>query len=1114
MRKRSIALLAVLTIACLAASAAMWRRAFPLAGIEFAVPREEARAQMERFIEGLGHPLAGYRHAVTFAEDEDTKRFLELEFGLGELKARTRRGLNIWYWTARWFRPLQHEEFSAQFDPQGWLVGFSHTAEEERELPSLDAAQARALAEKFLREHVAHHPVSGLAFLEESHEQRPKRTDWSFTWERSDLRTGAARYRIQVGVQGDAIGHFREYLEVPDAWTRQFSEKREVNELCTALASYAMMPIAVGAFVLLVVYLRRHELDRHAMPWGWLAVFAAVQLGQELNGVPELLFGYATTEDWNAFVSKSVLSSAKSLLFLPLAFWMLVVLADAIYREQLPQHPPLRRALGAGALRDPHTVRALGIGIVLAAVAMAYVPGFYVVSQKLGAWCPIQVEYADALSGWFPWLESMSVGLYAAFGEELFFRVIGMLLLVKLLRWRWLAVVLACTTWAFLHSSYDQMPGYIRGIELTVEGVLWGWAVLRFGVVSTLTAHYLFNCWVGSVVVFQSASWLDKGGALAVSLWPVALFAAGCWGLARRTAPIADSEVAPAPPVPAAVTDSVADAPRWDFTPQHFSTRRRWLVIGASLAAMVALYISPAPQGQMLSLGKLELSRAQIAARGDDILRERGFAPETWRRVETLRTESTQARYLLRFGTLDQLADLFGVEWPEVVWEVRYFRIGEREQMRVALDKHGRLVNWQHWIPDEAPGPRLDRDAALALATATMERERGFDPAREGLISESPSERENRRDHYFEFQRQGWNWGDTELRTAVRVQGDEVWDFSRWVKIPEAAQRELAKSGWRQLIAQELRQWIRIGMFAGFTALFVVLIRRHQVPWRRGFIYALFPLTLTLIGKANDLPWFFSGYSTTTPLPHFLIKELGGGAVGIALGYLGNVLRISVALGLVAWTFGWTPRAFAQAVAADGGARRLWSDAVPLVLATIAVLWGESMIQTTAIGHWLPWRGVYFSTPPVHHALPWLGSLLSALGAGFSTVLSTAITASLAALAFRRFPRLTVLAVTLYPFLGALDAETLGVFIYQSLTGLLSIAITALLLITVWRFNPVIIFLAYTARAMLGATTIFLLKGGPTYRWDGFALIVVVLSFSAAVFWFSRRGAREDRSLA
>jgi hypothetical protein len=243
MRKTTIGLLVVLTLACLAGSAWMWRRAFPIANVEFHLTREEARVRLQDFVQQLGHSLDGYEHAITFTEDEQGKHFLELEHGLPELEKRTREGLNIWYWSARWFRPAQHEEFTAQLDPQGQLVGFYRTLEEERAAPSLDLAAARALHRSIPAQTCRASSAGAAAVLEESSEQLPHRVDRTLAWERPDFRLGSARYRLEVVVQGDAVGGFREYLEVPESWTRSFAEKRESNDFFESLAGYAAAPL-------------------------------------------------------------------------------------------------------------------------------------------------------------------------------------------------------------------------------------------------------------------------------------------------------------------------------------------------------------------------------------------------------------------------------------------------------------------------------------------------------------------------------------------------------------------------------------------------------------------------------------------------------------------------------------------------------------------------------------------------------------------------------------------------------------------------------------------------------------------------------------------------------
>src|SRR5579864_2821238 len=94
-----------------------------------------------------------------------------------------------------------------------------------------------ARAEQFLRD-TLHTPLEAYTFLPEEANStaRPNRTDWSFTWERSGFRAADAPYRLQVIVQGNSIGGYREFLKVPEAWQRSFARLRSSNDLIWEVA--------------------------------------------------------------------------------------------------------------------------------------------------------------------------------------------------------------------------------------------------------------------------------------------------------------------------------------------------------------------------------------------------------------------------------------------------------------------------------------------------------------------------------------------------------------------------------------------------------------------------------------------------------------------------------------------------------------------------------------------------------------------------------------------------------------------------------------------------------------------------------------------------------------
>ena len=352
---------------------------------------------------------------------------------------------------------------------------------------------------------------------------------------------------------------------------------------------------------------------------------------------------------------------------------------------------------------------------------------------------------------------------------------------------------------------------------------------------------------------------------------------------------------------------------------------------------IVALFFIPDPKGEFSNLGRIELPRTQIGERADVAMKARGFDPAQYKRIVTLSANSILSAYLLEHGSLDETAQLYDTEFTDVVWYVGYVRVLDPEAFSLQLDKQGRLLRWSHTVPREAPCATLDREAALALARETMARDFGVDLARESLVSDFATKQENRRDHSFTFERTGWERGEARLRTSIGLQGDEVVDFQSWIKTPEAWHRERAKSGWRKFLADELNTWLGLakGVFVGLV--FILLLRRHLVPWRLGFALALFSTALALIGNLNGAPWFFSGYATTMPLANFLVRQFGGDAVSLIATYLGSALVASVALCLARWAFGWTPAALVVWPRDRAVRREFWLRTLTLMLVSVAL---------------------------------------------------------------------------------------------------------------------------------------------------------------------------------
>ena len=1080
-------------------AARFWSAAFPVVSVPFPVTRGQVQTRMEDFLGSMGAPVKEYRSAILFGESTEPKDFIERQYGPARLAEAARKGVLIWYWMGRWFKPEQHEEYQAWTDQAGAIVGYWHIIEEERALPTLNEAQARLLAEDFLQRNIVQHPLPALRYLETATEQRPHRTDYTFTWEQDALRMGDAPYQMSVTVQGNEIGTYGEWLKVPEWWTVQFDRQRAVNDLCYRVATIAATVIILGLMIVFLIGIANHQVRwRDALPWGWLVLIGAVAAASQLNDIPGIVFAYPTTDQWRPYVAGAIFSGGRAVLGNVLLMWVLVLIGDCIYRERLAGKSSFRRALGPLALRDGQTVRAMGVGIAFAMFAMAYVCLFYSVGQRLGVWCPVEVDYSKTMSGPTPWVEAMQVGLTAAFSEEMIFRVGALLLLWRVLRVRWLAVLLAAASWAFLHSNYPQMPGYTRGIELTIVGVVWGMVMLRYGVVATLTAHYLYDSWMGSLITFQSASWGNKAGAIVVSLWPVALF---LWGVSRKGA-----ELEPEQAYARTRPNMPRPPPReWKHPPLPVGGRGIALILAGCAAALAVVIFLPRPQHKMEELGGLDLSRGAIIAKADAALRQRGYPPEGYQRVVSVSARGAPAEYLLEQGNLDQVAELYDKEWPDLTWSVRYFRFLQPEEFSVYLDQHGRFLTWNHTVLREAPGAALDEVAALARAKEALAREGGIDLSRQRLVSESPTQEEHRRDWQFAFEQMEPGWKDLKLRSYIRLQGDEVMNFSRWVKVPDAWLLDHQKKGWKQLISGELQHWMGLVEDAILGVLLILAIRKHLTPWRQAFLYALFPLAIKVVDQLNNAQQFYAGYDTTTPRTHYLIAQLGSQAEDLLGTYLGAVFVIAVALGFLHWAWGWTPE---QCVLwpADWRERGLfWRDTLLVAFASMVAFLLLALVDIEALGHFWPAEAVSIRYWSVTEWAPWIGAMTEALRSAFGETIRLAIYASVLRLIWGWRPRVAWALLALLPALDLGTPGTAGGFLWELASAEAAVLLTAWLVLKVWRFNVPALFLTYFMLSMWVSLRLFLRKGGPVYEWQAAPLAALMAAALAVGWWLHAR---------
>jgi membrane protease YdiL (CAAX protease family) len=416
-------------------------RAFPEAAIEFRVNRADSVPLAQRFLAARGFHLEGYRHAAIFDYDDQAKVYLERTQGLERMNGLTRGPIHLWRWSHRWFKPQQQEEFSAEVTPTGEVVGFHHEIPEAAPGANLEQAAARQIAEGFLREAMKR-DMNDLEFVEAQSEKRPARTDHSFTWKQKSVNLGDGSLRIAVSVAGDQVGDYREFVKIPEQWSRDYRQLRSRNQSAQLVAEVFFVLLTLAMLIILVMRLRDRDVPlRLSVIFG--LVGAVLYFLGRLNNLPLEVFGYQTTDSYLSFMAGYLRDSVLFALGVGVWIFFLVAGSEPVYRENYPRLVSLRRYLSWTGLRSRSFFMSNVIGIGMTFFFFAYQTVFYLAANKLGAWAPADVQYSDLLNTRFPWVWVLFIGFLPAVSEEMQFRAFAIPFLRRSLRSKWLGVVLA-----------------------------------------------------------------------------------------------------------------------------------------------------------------------------------------------------------------------------------------------------------------------------------------------------------------------------------------------------------------------------------------------------------------------------------------------------------------------------------------------------------------------------------------------------------------------------------------------------------------------------------------------------------------------------------------------
>lgn len=1085
--------------------------AFPEASVDFKVSRSEALSSAHDFLTAQGHLLDGYKSSIVFGVDEDAKTYLEREVGLARANQLMSGEVSTWYWTVRFFRPGQKEEYAVRISPAGHVVGVGHEIEESRAGATLDQSAALVIATQFL-EKQRQIRLADYEFLpaEANSNVRPARRDWSFTWERRGFKAKDAPYRLQVSLLGGEVGGYREFLKVPEAWKRDFQKLRSSNELYQVI-DQVLFFLLVGAAFWMVYDFARHGLVNWRGLLKLMVVLAALFFLMDANQLPLARADYDTNSSYAGFYLLRIGISLLSGLGTGLLVGIWVGAGEPLYRQDQPERVRLNKLFTLPGIRSKEFFRSCVIGLCLAGAHLGFVVLFYMIGYKHGVWAPQDINYSDVVNTGAPWLYPLTIGLYAATNEEFLFRLFAIPFLMRLTKSRVVAVVLPAFTWGFLHSLYPQEPGYIRGLEVGLIGIVAGIVMLRWGILATLVWHYTVDAFLISTILLRSSSiYFRVSGAIVGGAALIPLLLASISYVLRRRFVADESVLNRAAPVmeaaPAAPAEAVA-AQAGGF--QALSARTLGIVVACGvLGAILFATVKVSAIGDFV---RFSVNAKQAEALADEVLRQRSPAAAkavAWHRSVTLApvTDPLVNEYLKRQIGIAAANGIYRSEVPPLFWRVDYFRDTEKEEYGVVLRPDGTLHSVHHQLEEKAPGANLTKEEAQARLETFLRDVKKMDLSGWKLVEAKSDKRPARTDHNFTWEKQqmigsapaGYPEG-AHVRVEANVLGDEVAGYRIFIKIPDEWRRKESADTFSSIVYLVAF----VAVIVVFAVLLLVIYFRNlkdpaatSIPWRRFARWAIWGAAAVVLGALNSVNAVLAQYAqrfTEWPMKTYVVTLVISYVIIAAVAFSGLMFLFGLGWFFLHKAFGPDAMPGWRGMSASYYRQAFW-----LALGGAGVIVGFSRLAYLAQKAWpAPGSGVDAAVPAV------LGLALPALGAATSAVLGPLFLCGVIAVGsgfVARYARAAWMQAGMIVLLALARTSDWGSpadYAKKLVVNLIFVSLVWLGVSRLVRFNLMAYFLLAATLALLPLSLQLLAQPNTFYRANGGAALIVLAALLA-----------------
>lgn len=306
--------------------------------------------------------------------------------------------------------------------------------------------------------------------------------DFGLAYTSSSAKVGESVLNVNATFEDEQVASIRANFSVPASYTSYVNGQKSWAEIMT-YGGYMLLTFVLGVLAIIYAFvLKRHASFTRGL---FLSLFYyAVSVFSVWNSRP--YFEGANYSDFMFIVT--LLLQVVLGFFMAASLYFSFVAGDAMWRSQGRNMWARRGEPAYGR----HVWESVKTGYLWALILLAVQAVlFFVLERTLGVFSTTD-DSQSTYNMMYPWLFPILAWM-AGISEEAIYRLFGIPMVKKIVRSTVLASIITSLIWALGHTLYPIYPVITRPIELLFLGLLFSFIFLRYGYITAMFAHVVFD---------------------------------------------------------------------------------------------------------------------------------------------------------------------------------------------------------------------------------------------------------------------------------------------------------------------------------------------------------------------------------------------------------------------------------------------------------------------------------------------------------------------------------------------------------------------------------------------------------------------------------------------